>query len=89
MFALMMSEDRYSKRDRYMEILNGLKELPDKIKKTLELNDQIKSMAEQICQEKSVLVMGRGFNFATCLEGALVSFFLNFASLTACISSRK
>ena len=24
-------------------------------------------------QEKSVLVMGRGFNFATCLEGALVS----------------
>jgi len=71
MFALMMSEDRYSKRDRYMEILNGLKELPDKIKKTLELNDQIKSMAEQICQEKSVLVMGRGFNFATCLEGAL------------------
>lgn len=71
MFSLMMSEDRYSKRDRYLEILNGLKELPDKIKKTLELNDQIKAMAEQICKEKSVLVMGRGFNFATCLEGAL------------------
>ena len=71
----MMSEDRYSKRDRYLEILNGLKELPDKIKKTLELNDQIKAMAEQICKEKSVLVMGRGFNFATCLEGALVSEF--------------
>ena len=68
----MMSEDRYSKRERYLEILNGLKELPEKIKKTLALNDQIKAMAEQICKEKSVLVMGRGFNFATCLEGALV-----------------
>lgn len=30
MFALMMSEDRYSKRDRYSEILNALKELPEK-----------------------------------------------------------
>merc|ERR1719369_849762 len=28
MFALVMSEDRYSKRDRYLEILNGLRDLP-------------------------------------------------------------
>ena len=42
MFALMMSEDRYSKRDRYSEILNALKELPEKIKKVLELDQEIK-----------------------------------------------
>ena len=28
-------------------------------------------MAEELYKEKSLLVMGRGFNFATCLEGAL------------------
>jgi glucosamine--fructose-6-phosphate aminotransferase (isomerizing) len=71
MFALMMSEDRYSKRDRYSEILNALKELPEKIKKVLELDEQIKGMAENMKDQKSVLVMGRGYNFATCLEGAL------------------
>ncbi|CAI2345621.1 unnamed protein product [Caenorhabditis sp. 36 PRJEB53466] len=30
-----------------------------------------KDIAEQIYKEKSLLIMGRGFNFATCLEGAL------------------
>ena len=76
MFALMMSEDRYSKRDRYSEILNALKELPEKIKKVLELDEQIKGMAENMKDQKSVLVMGRGYNFATCLEGALVSYLI-------------
>jgi len=71
MFALMMSEDRYSKRDRYLDIIQGLKELPDKIKKVLELDNQIHEMAKGMKDQKSVLVMGRGYNFATCLEGAL------------------
>jgi len=71
MFALMMSEDRYSKRDRYLDIINGLKELPDKIRKVLELDNQIHEMAKGMKDQKSVLVMGRGYNFATCLEGAL------------------
>jgi len=71
MFALMMSEDRYSKRERYLDIIQGLKELPDKIKKVLELDNQIHEMAKGMKDQKSVLVMGRGYNFATCLEGAL------------------
>ena len=75
MFALMMSEDRYSKRERYLDIIQGLKELPDKIKKVLELDNQIHEMAKGMKDQKSVLVMGRGYNFATCLEGALVSNF--------------
>ena len=73
MFALIMCEDRYSKRERYLDILNALKELPEKIKKVLELDEQIKLMAEKMKDQKSVLVMGRGYNYATCLEGALVS----------------
>jgi len=71
MFSLMMSEDRFSKRDRYEAILNGLKELPEKIKEVLELDNKIQEMAKTIQEQKSVLVMGRGYNYATCLEGAL------------------
>ena len=81
MFALMMSEDRYSKRERYLDIIQGLKELPDKIKKVLELDNQIHEMAKGMKEQKSVLVMGRGYNFATCLEGALVSNLLLFIYL--------
>ena len=52
---------------------NGLKELPEKIKEVLELDNKIQEMAKTIQEQKSVLVMGRGYNYATCLEGALVS----------------
>ncbi|CAJ1058592.1 glutamine--fructose-6-phosphate aminotransferase 2 [Cheilinus undulatus] [Xyrichtys novacula] len=71
MFALMMSEDRLSLQPRRQEIINGLKMLPELIKKVLELNEKIKAIANELYQQRSLLVMGRGFNYATCLEGAL------------------
>ena len=47
MFSLMMSEDRYSKRERYMAVLDGLKELPEKIKQVLALDSEIKEMCKK------------------------------------------
>ena len=37
------------------------------------MDDQIHSLAQELYQQKSLLVMGRGYNYATCLEGALVT----------------
>uniref|UniRef100_A0A3Q1G6C4 glutamine--fructose-6-phosphate transaminase (isomerizing) n=1 Tax=Acanthochromis polyacanthus TaxID=80966 RepID=A0A3Q1G6C4_9TELE len=71
MFALMMSEDRLSLQERRMEIINGLKVLPELIKQVLSLDLKIKDIANELYQQRSLLVMGRGFNYATCLEGAL------------------
>ncbi|RUS76833.1 hypothetical protein EGW08_015405, partial [Elysia chlorotica] len=71
MFGLMMSEDRISLQQRRKEIIQGLKDLPEKIKKVLTMDDQILTLAKELHKEKSLLVMGRGFNYATCLEGAL------------------
>ncbi|XP_020777623.1 glutamine--fructose-6-phosphate aminotransferase [isomerizing] 2 [Boleophthalmus pectinirostris] len=71
MFGLMMSEDRLSHQKRRLEIMAELKKLPDLIKEVLSLNDKIKTIANELYQQRSLLVMGRGFNYATCLEGAL------------------
>ena len=71
MFALVMAEDRISLQPRRSEIIQGLKQLPDLIKKVLELDEKVKEISEELYQKKSLLIMGRGFNFATCLEGAL------------------
>merc|ERR1719186_1412780 len=71
LFALVMSEDRISLQPRRSEIIQGLKQLPDMIKKVLELDDQVLSIAQELYEKRSLLIMGRGFNFATCLEGAL------------------
>lgn len=41
------------------------------IRQVLALDMQILEVAKDLYKEQSLLVMGRGFNFATCLEGAL------------------
>ncbi|XP_037531802.1 glutamine--fructose-6-phosphate aminotransferase [isomerizing] 2 [Nematolebias whitei] len=71
MFGLMMSEDRLSLQKRRLEIINGLKVLPELIKNVLSLDEKIKTIANELYQQRSLLVMGRGYNYATCLEGAL------------------
>lgn len=71
MFALVMCEDRISMQGRRNDIIQGLKNLPDQIKEVLKMDEQIQRLAQELYQQKSLLVMGRGYNFATCLEGAL------------------
>merc|ERR1711881_767117 len=71
MFALVMSEDRISLQPRRSEIIQGLKQLPDMIRRVLTLDAKVLGIAKELYEKRSLLIMGRGFNFATCLEGAL------------------
>eukprot|EP00088_Acartia_fossae_P025381 TRINITY_DN261_c0_g1_i4.p1 TRINITY_DN261_c0_g1~~TRINITY_DN261_c0_g1_i4.p1 ORF type:complete len:694 (-),score=222.96 TRINITY_DN261_c0_g1_i4:369-2450(-) len=71
MFALVMSEDRISLQPRRSEIIQGLKALPDMIRKVLEQDSKVQDIAKQLYEKRSLLIMGRGYNYATCLEGAL------------------
>lgn len=71
MFALVMSDDRLSIQPRRQEIIKGLSNLADQIRKVLDLDSKIRDIAKELYLHKSLLIMGRGYNFATCLEGAL------------------
>ncbi|GAB1296005.1 Glutamine--fructose-6-phosphate aminotransferase [Apodemus speciosus] len=71
MFGLMMSEDRISLQNRRQEIIRGLRSLPELIKEVLSLDEKIHDLALELYTQRSLLVMGRGYNYATCLEGAL------------------
>lgn len=73
MFGLVMSEDRISLQTRRKEILAGLCELDKQIKQVLQLDSKVLEIARDLYEKKSLLIMGRGYNFATCMEGALVS----------------
>ena len=57
----------------FLQIIEGLKNLDNQIRQVLELDDKVKELAKSLFQHKSLLIMGRGYNFATCMEGALVS----------------
>ncbi|XP_023302084.1 glutamine--fructose-6-phosphate aminotransferase [isomerizing] 2 isoform X5 [Lucilia cuprina] len=71
MFALVMSEDRLSLQQRRLEIIDALLNLEDQIRQVLKLDSEVQELAKDLYQHKSLLIMGRGYNFATCLEGAL------------------
>ncbi|GAB0137330.1 glutamine--fructose-6-phosphate transaminase (isomerizing) [Epichloe bromicola] len=72
MFALSLSEDRASKKIRREEIMEGLANISGQIKTILDLDQPIKEMCEKVFKnQKSLLVLGRGSQFSTALEGAL------------------
>lgn len=71
MMALVLSEDHISKRARRDEIIDGLCNLSDAVRNALKLNDQIREMAAELKDEESLLVFGRGRNYATAMEAAL------------------
>lgn len=53
------------------EILYELENISKKIEETLELNDQVKEIAEIYKDASNFLYLGRGYNFPVALEGAL------------------
>lgn len=72
MVALSLSDDRLSKVERRKEIIQGLKLIPEQIKKVLKLEPKIKQLCNnELKDQKSLLVLGRGYQFASALEGAL------------------
>ncbi|KAJ3534458.1 hypothetical protein NMY22_g6915 [Coprinellus aureogranulatus] len=71
MIALQLSEDRLSLTQRRQQIIDGLHALPNQIKKVLELDPEVQKLAAVVGDNKSLLLMGRGYQYATCLEGAL------------------
>ncbi|ORZ34943.1 glucosamine-fructose-6-phosphate aminotransferase [Catenaria anguillulae PL171] len=72
MMAIQLSEDRVSMTQRRAEIIDGLHELPRQIKEILATDAELRQLAQDVLfKEKSLLLMGRGYQNATCLEGAL------------------
>ncbi|KAK3677480.1 glutamine--fructose-6-phosphate transaminase (isomerizing) [Recurvomyces mirabilis] len=69
MFALSLSEDRASKTQRRLEIMDGLAKVSDQFKEILKLDQSIKELCLKFKDQKSLLLLGRGAQHATALEG--------------------
>ncbi|XP_043693398.1 glutamine--fructose-6-phosphate aminotransferase [isomerizing] 2-like [Telopea speciosissima] len=71
MLALAIGGDTISNQARREAIIDGLFDLPDKVREVLKLDQEMKDLAKLLTAEQSLLVFGRGYNYATALEGAL------------------
>ena len=57
----------------------------EKIAEVLKLDQEIHEIALKIHNQKSLLMMGRGYQFATCLEGALVCLIFFYTLISSVI----
>ena len=53
------------------EVAEAIRKLPDLIKQTLKLNEQIEKLSDIYTYVHNFLYLGRGYNYPSALEGAL------------------
>lgn len=71
MLALALSEDSLTKLTRRIEVIDALAALPENISKALELAPEMEKLAKKLTEQQSLLVLGRGYHYATAMETAL------------------
>ncbi len=57
--------------ERKQELLAELVSIPDKIRKTLEDKERIQWFASKLAAQKDIFFIGRGIDYAICMEGSL------------------
>ncbi len=57
--------------DEIKELFSELLQLPEKVKKALQINDTVLKIARKFYQVRDFLYLGRGINYPIALEGAL------------------
>jgi len=71
MLALYFGRLRHLSFHAGMRIIEELQQLPDKVRRALKTNDEVRRIALKYADCNNFLYLGRQFNFPTALEGAL------------------
>ncbi|WP_126247237.1 glutamine--fructose-6-phosphate transaminase (isomerizing) [Chitinophaga rhizosphaerae] len=72
MIALKIAQAKGSiSEQRFQHLLEELNDVSEKVANSLQLNDQVKAIAEKYKDARDFLYLGRGYNFPIALEGAL------------------
>ena len=72
LLAIRLARMNHSLTDQaYHELVSELNNLPDKVSTVLKQNEAIRHMAKGLSFASNVLYIGRNYNYATALEGAL------------------
>lgn len=72
MIALKIAQAKGSiTEQRFQHLLEELNDVSEKVATALQLNDQVKAIADKYKDARDFLYLGRGYNFPIALEGAL------------------
>lgn len=72
MMALAIGKEKGTiPESKYLAIIKELRNIPSKIERVLELNDDIKELSLIFTYARNFIYLGRGYNYPIALEGAL------------------
>lgn len=72
LMALMLAEQKGTiARSKYNQLLHELDTIPQKVEKTLKVDDKIIEIADIFKNSRNALYLGRGYNYPVAMEGAL------------------
>ena len=72
MLALTIAKLRGTVRqDLYVSIIRELRDIPEKMKKMIAMNDRIRDLSKTFTYAHNFIYLGRGYNYPAALEGAL------------------
>ena len=72
LIALKVAHEKGSiETKRFVQLLNELHDIPEKVKAALKTADAVQKLADKYKDAKDFLYLGRGYNFPIALEGAL------------------
>jgi len=71
LLTLFLGRRRHLSTERGVALARALWDLPDKVEEVLQRDALIREVAEQYCDARNALYLGRGLSFPVALEGAL------------------
>lgn len=72
MLALTLAKEKHSiSEEEFLNVVRELNQIPDKMKKILELNDKIAQLSQIFTYAHNFIYLGRGYSYPVALEGAL------------------
>ena len=71
LYALQFGRLNKTSLSKGKELINELKQIPQKMERIFEQKESIKQMAEKYSEYKNFLFLGRGINYPVALEGSL------------------
>jgi len=71
LFTLLMARMRDMPFDQGLAIVEGLKKVPDQVRRILAAKDNIQALAKKYSWAENFLFLGRGIQYPVALEGAL------------------
>jgi len=71
LLTILIARSKGMSRDKGIELVKELAQLPEKVKTILSDTKQIEIIANEFKDTKNFLYLGRGYNFPSALEGAL------------------